>query len=260
ATSYALSAMDTEAMIMWIPWISVAMTMTGVILSLISSVMMAGVADGYGRRAMQPLSRLIMGGLKAIPRTLPLLLICAAGILLLFAALGWWLKQLFEASITNNNQALGQISMMGVLVIALILLAFVPLSYLLSVKLFLLAPVLHCESASGLKLFSRTWGMTKGASGMILLIILVAGIAEGVIAQIASFATGLFSVNIIDSPGAYYDLNSALTAMAPVLVITGLIGIAVAAVFTPLLTCASVVIYHDRLRMRNEVSPSPVVG
>ena len=131
-------------------------------------------------------------------------------------------------------------------VICLLSLATVVMSYILNVKWFLAFPVMVSEKTGIWHALSRSWTVTKGSGGIIFIIIFLAGVAVGVVNQIAVLPVTVLTPPLAGS--SYNDLSFFFAQATPETLATGVIILVITVFALPILPIASQVVYQDRMR------------
>ncbi|MDR1237473.1 MAG: hypothetical protein LBK28_04445, partial [Propionibacteriaceae bacterium] len=254
----SIQALDFEYSIKTIPLLVGVISIVVGMISLITTVMICGVADGVGRGLRPSYGELFQRGLRAIPRAILPMLLFGVGGALLCALFSAWLKTMVDQLIDGNTSGLNQTALLGALVMLFIELILAVLLLVLQVRLFLFAPILYLEKASGFAALSRSWKLSKGASGRILLMILIFTMSVGMIGQICAIPA---SFSLSDPPyvgtSSFPDyLITYLSQGLGWLIFYALASLILSVLASVLLSISSVIFYHDQLRMKGEATPS----
>jgi hypothetical protein len=253
----SIQALDFENAIKTFPLLVGAIMVVSSLIVIVASVMICGVADGVGRGLRPSYGELFQRGLRAIPRAILPLLLVGVGSALSLALFSTWMKTMVDQVIDGNRSAMTQSMLLGLLAMSVGSMALSVLIWLLEVRLFLFAPILYSEESSGFAALSRSWKLSKGASGRILLIFVIFSMAAAVIGQVFTFP---LSISLSTSRYSVYSLSEFfaeyLSQNLGWLIICALAITVLDTLVRVLLSISSVVFYHDQLRMKGEVTPS----
>ncbi|MDR1430764.1 MAG: hypothetical protein LBI99_01440, partial [Propionibacteriaceae bacterium] len=239
----AIFAMDFESLIMSLPLLVGGIAVVCSLVEIVGSVMISGVADGVGRGVRRGYPELLQRGLRAVPKAIIWVLLASAASALLTAVFGAWLKTVVESTIDSDIRAATTSLLLGTLAMLFGSLVLSVAVYLFTVRLFLLCPIYYLEEASGLAALKRAWSLSKGASPRILLTLLIVSFAVGLASQVCTFPIMLVGVN------SYSSVTELLLQNLGMVIFVLLAIFVLDAISRMALSIASVVFYHDQIRL-----------
>ncbi|MCL2784184.1 MAG: glycerophosphoryl diester phosphodiesterase membrane domain-containing protein [Propionibacteriaceae bacterium] len=204
-----------------------------------ASLMCCSIADSEltcQPRSVRQAAKTVMPGFKSLAL---LMVIISIGFgLLTWGVLAWYTY--IVGSLGPDTSIWTSITLsMGVLFV-LGLIAMV-VSYYLSVKWFVAFPAIIGEKVGIWKALSRSWQITKGSSGMILIIVIVTTIVLGTLSQIIAVPAGLMSLPV------WFVGNSPMATIMVSMVLTVILSFAFVMVTLPITPILSQVVYRDRI-------------
>lgn len=237
-------------------WFGVGMGLAMVIVYLTAwwfGLAMVRIADGELTGAHASMGE----ALRVAGRGVPSLSVFAVGgalvVGLLVGGMLAWFSSLFDSISTGGLGPSSRVLEQFLTVWLLLLLGGVIVSVasvLLSIKLFVMFPVMVAEDVPVWRALGRSWNLTKGAGGMIFLLQLLLGFIIGTISQVSILPTYLVTLPSMtlrpgDSPTADF------TWLAPMFIGSGLsslLTIAISALTMCVMPVVTSVVYRDRLQ------------
>ena len=204
------------------------------------------LADGVLTGQPVTVREAVRQGWSRLVSLLPIVVIAAVVTgLLLWWFMVWVVSWVDKLAASPDSAALHMLGVGAIITVVCLVLGVV--GYILAVRWYVAFPVMVSEKKSILPALGRSWRMTKGSALMIFLLILVVGMAVGIVTSIPSVPGSLvmvsMSVGVDTSAGASALMGRLTWATIAMMAVTFVIT----AFITPVTAIMSQVVYRTRL-------------